>query len=86
MDRSLLPSLGVQPSLYNHLFESRVKRYVNDEAPLFIDAVDTKRFISFVQLRNHVRAFASHLIDKGVQQGDIVAICAPGAVSITVDG
>lgn len=85
MGCSLLPSLGVQPSLYNHLFESRAKRYVNDDAPLFIDAVGAKRFLSFAQLRNHVRAFAAHLIDQGVQQGDIVAICAPGAVSATMD-
>ncbi|KAJ8661118.1 hypothetical protein O0I10_003341 [Lichtheimia ornata] len=84
MGCSLLPSLGVQPSLYNHLFESRAKRYVNDDAPLFIDAVGAKRFLSFAQLRNHVRAFAAHLIDQGVQQGDIVAICAPGAIEYPI--
>lgn len=85
MNQYLLSSSGVQPSLYYHLFESRAKRYVNDDAPLFIDAADTKRYLSFNQLRSHVREFAAHLIDKGMKQGDIVAICAPGAVSVAMD-
>lgn len=85
MNQYLLSSSGVQPSLYYHLFESRAKRYVNDDAPLFIDAADTKSYLSFNQLRSHVREFAAHLIDKGMKQGDIVAICAPGAVSVAMD-
>lgn len=71
-------------SLYEHLFEdNNVTRATKDDDPLIVDAMDTSRFLTFIELRCKVRALAIALRRPpfNFQEGDVIAFCSADDVS-----
>lgn len=72
-------------SFYEHLFEDKsVSRWIKDDDPLIVDAMDTNRFLTFNELRAKVRALAIALRRPpfNLQEGDVIAFCSADDVSI----
>ncbi|CDH50004.1 amp-dependent synthetase ligase [Lichtheimia corymbifera JMRC:FSU:9682] len=74
-------------SLYEHLFEdNNVTRATKDDDPLIVDAMDTSRFLTFIELRCKVRALAIALRRPpfNFQEGDVIAFCSADDIECAI--
>lgn len=71
--------------IYKELFESSDARYVKDDEPLILDAMNPDHFQTFAELKRKVRslAMALHREPFNLQEGDVVVVCIPEDVCIT---
>ena len=84
----MLESTANQPeSLYQLIFGStNPVGGASEDVPMLIDAHNTERFYTFSDLRNNVRAFAHAILGPSfnLKQGDVVSICSPNDVSLSL--
>ncbi|KAI7887018.1 acetyl-CoA synthetase-like protein [Lichtheimia hyalospora FSU 10163] len=66
-------------TIYKELFESNDTRFVKDDEPLIVDAMNPHRYQTFSELKRKVRSFAMalHREPFNLQEGDVVVVCTP---------
>lgn len=72
-------------TIYKELFESSDPRFVKDDEPLILDAMNPHRYQTFADLKRKVRSLAISLRREpfNLQEGDVVVFCVPEDVSFT---
>ena len=63
----------------NELFDEQVKKYGNLNAIWFLDT-----WVSYIELQDYVKSFATALHQLGVRKGDVVALHLPNCIQYVV--
>ncbi|CDS04720.1 hypothetical protein LRAMOSA07250 [Lichtheimia ramosa] len=66
-------------TIYKELFESSDPRFVKDDEPLILDAMNPHHYQTFADLKRKVRSLAISLRREpfNLQEGDVVLVCIP---------
>lgn len=72
-------------TIYKELFESSDPRFVKDDEPLILDAMNPHHYQTFADVKRKVRSLAISLrrAPFNLQEGDVVVVCIPEDVSFT---